>query len=173
MTIPVDDASPPTLELGDEVPVALYRLFSPAELLYVGITDNLKVRFRQHRAKKAWWPEVTRKTVEWYPTRAEARAAELTAIRTEDPRHNVEGVPAAGLVLSEVRWDTSLRIIATVLDHGNPVRCGDSADGWWCECCPETRLIQPRTMHCCPHLLALREGPYMEPQAPQGELVAA
>lgn len=76
-----------------EAPTALYRCYDLAGvLLYVGISDNLKARFAQHAADKPWWPEVTRKTVAWHPSRAEAEAAETAAIRAEHPRHNIKGV---------------------------------------------------------------------------------
>lgn len=76
------------------MPTALYRLFGPACLFYVGITGDLKVRFATHAALKSWWPEVTRKTVEFHATREAALGAELTAIRTEGPLHNIAGRPS-------------------------------------------------------------------------------
>lgn len=69
---------------------ALYRFYGENDaLLYVGITDHLGTRWHNHARKKPWWPEVRRQTAEWYPTRAEAAEAEIQAIRTEHPRHNV------------------------------------------------------------------------------------
>jgi hypothetical protein len=85
----------PILELGDgDEPTALYRLFSPDMLLYVGISDNPIARFKQHAKKQAWWPEVTRKTIQWYPSRDDAAEAELAAIRDELPKFNVAGSPS-------------------------------------------------------------------------------
>lgn len=82
------------VELGDEIPTSLYRLFGATRLLYVGITNDLKVRFATHAALKTWWPEVARKTVELYPTRKAALEAELAAIRAENPLHNIAGRPS-------------------------------------------------------------------------------
>lgn len=74
----------------DDVPTALYRLYpQTGELLYVGITDHLKVRLAAHAKDKAWWPQVTRKTVAWYPTKPEAADAEARAIQEERPVHNI------------------------------------------------------------------------------------
>jgi predicted GIY-YIG superfamily endonuclease len=86
------EAGLPAMEVGDETPTALYRFFNAAgRLLYVGITDHLKRRFEEHAAEKPWWPEVTRKTVQWYPTRTLAAEAELAAIRAERPLCNIQG----------------------------------------------------------------------------------
>jgi predicted GIY-YIG superfamily endonuclease len=69
---------------------ALYRLYAEDDaLLYVGITEHLGTRWHNHARKKPWWPDVQRQTVEWYPTREEAAEAEIKAIQTEYPRHNV------------------------------------------------------------------------------------
>lgn len=71
------------------VRTALYRLYDrDGELLYVGITDSPKRRFKDHADDKCWWPDVTARTVDWLPTRAHALAAEAQAIRTESPRFN-------------------------------------------------------------------------------------
>lgn len=80
------------LEVGDEVPTALYRFYAKdGRLLYVGITDSVKVRFKQHAAEKSWWGDVARKTVAWFQTRDAALAAESAAIRNERPIHNIQG----------------------------------------------------------------------------------
>jgi predicted GIY-YIG superfamily endonuclease len=65
---------------------SLYRLYDADDrLLYVGIGANPKKRWNGHKADKIWWSEVTRKTVTWFDSRAEARAVETEAIRTEKP----------------------------------------------------------------------------------------
>lgn len=70
-------------------PCALYRLFDANNLLlYVGISDDPRARFRQHRADKDWWPEVATREIVWYPARDEAAKAEVQAIITEGPKHN-------------------------------------------------------------------------------------
>ena len=58
------------IEIGDEMPIALYRLYAEdGTLLYVGITNSLKARFTEHRKGKPWWPLVARKTVMWHEIR--------------------------------------------------------------------------------------------------------
>lgn len=75
---------------------ALYRLFSSAdELLYVGITLDPSMRFQAH-SSRAWWPEVTRSILEWWPSLELAKAAEKRAIETERPIHNRALVVPAG-----------------------------------------------------------------------------
>jgi hypothetical protein len=71
---------------------ALYRLYrADGLLLYVGITDNPPERWRSHASLKPWWPEVARRDVEWFNTRAAALDAESRAILGEDPLHNIRG----------------------------------------------------------------------------------
>lgn len=85
-----------TLEFGTAVPTALYRFHGETDrLLYVGVTDDLKSRMAAHEAQKTWWADVRRTTVEWYPTRQEALAAEATAIRAERPVHNIQHAASA------------------------------------------------------------------------------
>jgi predicted GIY-YIG superfamily endonuclease len=94
MTIPTDKIARaiPAVEIGEESPTALYRLFaSNRKLLYVGITGDLKTRLAAHAETKPWWPEVARKTVEWHMTRASAAKAEVKVIRSERPLHNIRG----------------------------------------------------------------------------------
>lgn len=67
---------------------ALYRLYdADGRLLYVGIAQDPEKRWSQHsRTKRAtWWPLVARKTVEWFPNREAADAAETIAINNEKP----------------------------------------------------------------------------------------
>lgn len=70
-------------------PTAVYRLFSADdELLYVGITHDLKTRLGDHGRRKAWWPAVSFVPVEWCDSRAEALRREAQAIVHEAPRFN-------------------------------------------------------------------------------------
>lgn len=79
----------------DDHPTALYRFFNAdGALLYIGITHDIDQRWRDH-ARKAWWPDVVEKTVDWHETRTLALAAELVAIKSEAPRYNVTGSPWA------------------------------------------------------------------------------
>jgi predicted GIY-YIG superfamily endonuclease len=69
---------------------ALYRFYNGDDvLLYVGITNDLDTRIRQHTSGKPWWPAVQRRSVEWFESRVEAEGAEIVAIKTEYPLHNV------------------------------------------------------------------------------------
>ena len=69
----------------------LYRLFDDAgDLLYVGITNRWSRRSGEHSRTKSWWPLVARVEEHSFPDRASVEAAEKEAIRSENPRHNVE-----------------------------------------------------------------------------------
>lgn len=68
---------------------ALYRLYdADGQLLYVGITANPKKRWYAHGRDKHWWPEVTRKTIEWFETRKSAERVEKIEIEEERPVYN-------------------------------------------------------------------------------------
>lgn len=68
---------------------AVYRLFSrPGLLLYVGIAKDFVKRLGEHRKDKDWWHKVARIEIHTYPTRADARTAELQMIIDEQPRYN-------------------------------------------------------------------------------------
>lgn len=77
---------------------ALYRLYDAAgSLLYVGISADPEYRWKQHSwgaDSSTWWPQVTRKAVEWFPNRDAAYEAETAAIKAEDPVHNRTMRPA-------------------------------------------------------------------------------
>jgi predicted GIY-YIG superfamily endonuclease len=77
---------------------AVYRLNTRAardgsrKRLYVGISNEPARRFEEHRRDKRWakdvdWADATL-GLKWYPSRAEALAAEAEAIRDELPVHN-------------------------------------------------------------------------------------
>lgn len=68
---------------------ALYRIFGAGDLLlYIGISQNPRSRWYDHRSGKPWGPQAERQAVEWHATRIAAKAAEATAIRAEKPRYN-------------------------------------------------------------------------------------
>lgn len=93
------------IEFEDD-PSALYRIYGENdELLYVGVTFSPAVRMAQHAVEQPWWPEVVRKTMAWYPTRAEAAAAETAAIRTECPKYNRCKVSTASSTIPGPRFD--------------------------------------------------------------------
>jgi predicted GIY-YIG superfamily endonuclease len=75
---------------------AVYRVFDAGgQLLYVGMTGNPTHRLTQHKAAGAQWyalADLTRTTVAWFDSRAEAAAAEVQSIGSEHPRFNKYGV---------------------------------------------------------------------------------
>lgn len=69
---------------------SLYRFFdSNGSLLYVGISFDLPTRWVDHSSSKPWWHCVDTATIEHYPDRGTAEAAERHAIKTENPAWNV------------------------------------------------------------------------------------
>jgi hypothetical protein len=121
----------------------VYRLFDTnRRLLYVGIAGNPGRRFEQHRLDRPWWADVATVTLEHYPARTEASAAEIHAIRTESPVHTIAGwtaPPPARLATPELvaRFDALvaldirlgvLREVAKTIAHtlgDNPEYCAD------------------------------------------------
>lgn len=68
----------------------LYRVYDAAEvLLYVGITNDLARRFADHAVEQPWWLAVVDCKIEFFPDREALELAEVFAIRTEHPLHNV------------------------------------------------------------------------------------
>lgn len=68
---------------------ALYRFYAAdGELLYVGITADVEVRWAAHQRDKIWWLDVARKEHVWLDSRTEAEEREKEAIRTEQPRYD-------------------------------------------------------------------------------------
>jgi hypothetical protein len=113
----------------DKVRTALYRLFDcDGKLLYVGITCNVDSRMSSHASAKPWWGHVVRQDVEWFPDRPTALAAEVNAIVSEAPAHNVRDSPWAPkppprgpheFTVTEARADF-LNIVARVQESGIP-----------------------------------------------------
>lgn len=75
---------------------ALYRHYNATgALLYVGISDCLSARDKQHAATAHWHGAVARTETEWCEDRPEAEAAERSAILQESPLHNKRNAKAA------------------------------------------------------------------------------
>jgi excisionase family DNA binding protein len=73
-------------------PTCLYRHFdADGALLYVGVSLSAIARLCQHRAESGWFGRITTVTLQWFPNRSQALAAETAAIRSEHPLHNVMG----------------------------------------------------------------------------------
>ncbi|MDQ6721875.1 MAG: GIY-YIG nuclease family protein [Candidatus Dormibacteraeota bacterium] len=69
----------------------LYRFYDRrGDLLYVGISLGFLIRWGQHRDKE-WWHQIARSTLQHFPSRELALAAESLAIRDEHPRFNIKG----------------------------------------------------------------------------------
>lgn len=67
----------------------LYRMFDEnGVLLYIGLSMNVAYRASQHRAQKAWWPDVSRVEIEKHPLSV-LRQEEADAIASESPLHNI------------------------------------------------------------------------------------
>lgn len=68
---------------------AVYRIRGEAgELLYIGMTNSIPVRWNHHMRYQPWWHELRSLTVEFHDTREEAAAAEKAAIKREIPKYN-------------------------------------------------------------------------------------
>lgn len=107
-----------------ETPHRLYRFFGEGGvLLYVGISDDLPTRWTTHRRKKSWWREWREITLTPYPSRQTLEAAEIEAIKTERPLHNIVHNRHRDPVLAKqcMRTDRDIKTIDLVDDQGQ----------WW------------------------------------------
>lgn len=85
----------------------LYRHFdADNQLLYVGISLSAVHRLTEHRNGSPWFRSIGSVTIETFPSRKEALAAEKEAIRNENPLYNVAGKPL-------------LHIVATTPEHSD------------------------------------------------------
>lgn len=70
-------------------PSSVYRVFDiEGVLLYVGMALCPPNRISAHR-RKPWGHRIAYYSVEWFPDRETAKAAERAAIAREDPVHNI------------------------------------------------------------------------------------
>ena len=70
----------------------LYRHWDAEDrLLYVGISLSAVARFQQHKQSAGWFADVAKITIENFPTRELALAAEGKCIRKEKPLYNKAG----------------------------------------------------------------------------------
>ncbi len=92
---------------------ALYRHFDGAGvLLYIGISEAIVGRGKQHAATAEWARFVATTAGEWHPSRTAALAAERAAIKAERPLFNrqyndwpgAEKARSAYLATRSVRW---------------------------------------------------------------------
>ena len=69
---------------------ALYRIYdSDDTLLYVGISHMAMYRLETHMARQPWAAAIRRVLIDWHESREAAASAEVAAIVTERPLHNV------------------------------------------------------------------------------------
>lgn len=129
-------------------PTALYRLYdAEGSLLYLGIAGIPEQRWKLHSDRQPWWHLVARKSVEWYPDRATASAAEGRLTAEEQPLYNRYKVKQR----EAVRYDNTddlRRVIAWLgrrveeMDSGSQIWTGDAA-----EACNVSRVTAATAMH--------------------------
>jgi len=69
----------------------VYKFYnSNNELLYVGITNSMKLRLKQHKQDKEWFTEIKKICVSDKMTRNEAHIYEIYYIANENPKYNVD-----------------------------------------------------------------------------------
>lgn len=82
----------------------LYRFYGPnRELLYVGISRELMVRWSAHRNTAKWWTRVAFVAVSYYPSGCPVGSgtAERASIAHEKPAHNKDHAnPSSAVALS-------------------------------------------------------------------------
>lgn len=92
------------------VPTALYSYYDADDRpLYIGISGSLRGRERSHLRSSSWMDFVARSTVQRFPSRKEAEAAEREAIKSERPLFNVTHNEGAEAVRCLVEY---------LVDHG-------------------------------------------------------
>lgn len=72
---------------------------SSDSVLYVGITGDVRRRFKQHRRKKPWWTDSENASLECYTSWDDAAEAERSRIQTWRPIHNIVGNEARKPIL--------------------------------------------------------------------------
>lgn len=87
-------------------------------MLYVGVSLSVLSRLAKHRDRSAWFKEIARITVENFPDRNAALAAEDKAIRDEWPEFNKRGRP-----ISAKKVCFSVIIVEVGTGY---------TDGWYC-----------------------------------------
>jgi len=93
-----------TNEIQDNLIYKFYNINN--ELLYVGITNNIKLRIRQHKQDKEWASEIHKIYISSNMNRNEVHIYEIYYIANEFPKYNVDFI-SGGLVnlkLSEIEF---------------------------------------------------------------------
>lgn len=93
----------------------LYRYFdSKDQLLYVGITGDQLKRQSQHRRSSKWFDQIAFAKFQHFTSRAEAAAAEVTAIQEEKPLFNQHHVKTARDPIDWLDFAAKLHLLATL-----------------------------------------------------------
>lgn len=72
----------------------VYRLYNADDqLLYVGCCHEWGVRISQHSRTQPWGDQIVKVTIEHHESAASAAAAEVAAIASERPLHNIDHHP--------------------------------------------------------------------------------
>lgn len=122
-------------------PHAVYRLLDHSgDVIYVGCSQHLKKRLREHR-RKTWGDEIAAFTVEEIASRSAALEHERMTIAALQPKHNVahtsRWVPGG--------WET--RLASRAARHARDQRCQDVS----CAPCYRLNLLTaPRRMSHAP-----------------------
>lgn len=125
----------------------LYRFFAAnGDLLYVGRTVDARSRWRSHERSKDWFDDVANVTRTKYATAELLADAEVTAIKTERPIHNVvhndrprapKIIPAeVDSIIANRWWNLSGR--PRVVEPIDP--CDDPSIESYCDCIACHRL---------------------------------
>lgn len=74
--------------------VSVYRCYDADDtLIYVGCSQDVFMRMREHRSRKPWSKRVARVESDQYPSVEQARRAEAALIRALEPLANVQHRP--------------------------------------------------------------------------------
>ena len=76
------------MNTGDNI---IYKFYNNNnELLYVGITNNMKIRLVKHKQDKEWFEEISRIIISNKLNRNEAHIYEIYYIANENPKYNID-----------------------------------------------------------------------------------
>lgn len=132
---------------------ALYRHYSSSgDLLYVGISNNVHVRTKQHMEGSHWADEIARIEVDFHPDRPTASTAEAKAVRELNPKYNRVRFASPGVPKPSVGEDIPQQIIVKVEHHNVEVKAAyklkDAADAFGINIVILKREIEAGNVKC-------------------------